>query len=121
MSLVDNIEISKDRGVLVVTFGEGFEQIDEENVGLAREAITTIAEQRPTRLVVNLEQTTFFGSSFIEVLFRAWNQIKDVKDGQFALSGLNVYCEEILQVTNLDRLWTIYPDREAAVTALAEE
>ena len=59
----------------------------------------------------------FFGSSFIEVLYRLWKAVQ-AKNGQFVIAGLHPYCLEVLEVTNLDKLWTLVPDRESGLAAL---
>ena len=73
----------------------------------------------PPQIVVDLQNVDFFGSSFIETLFRMWNRVKAVEGGRFALCGLQKYCREVLGVTNLDRLWTVYDDVETAVREMS--
>jgi anti-anti-sigma factor len=113
-------EVLEQDGVTVVAFGPEFERITEDRIPAATQVLLdAIPPERP-RVVVDLSQTTFFGSSFIEVLFRAWNRIHTKPGGQFAICGLSPYCTEILQITNLDQLWKLYPTREAAVQALLQ-
>jgi anti-anti-sigma factor len=70
-------------------------------------------------VVLDLSHTRFFGSAFIELLFRAYNRVNEREGGVFALSGLTEYCAEVIAVTHLDRLWKVYPTRAAAVKALS--
>ena len=110
-------EVLLQDGVTVVVFGRDFERITEDRIPAAKTLLDSIPPQQP-RVVVDLSQTTFFGSSFIEVLFRAWNRIHAKPGGRFALCGLSPYCTEVLQITNLDQIWKLYPTRDTAVQAL---
>jgi anti-anti-sigma factor len=105
-------------GVTVVVFGPGFERIDEGLIPVISEVFSQLAAQQRRPLVVDLSLTKFFGSSFIEQLFRLWNRAKDAKGRGFALVGVDDYCREILSVTNLHQLWPMYTTRAQAVESV---
>ena len=107
-------------GVTIVEFGPAFERISEDSIPAASEALIQAAGGENSKVVIDLSQTQFFGSSFIEALFRGWNKLKTRPDAAFVLCGLTDYCREVLEVTNLNRLWPTYPDRAAAISALAK-
>ena len=71
----------------------------------------------PPLVLLDLTHTEFFGSTFIEMLFRVWNRVNR-RSGQFALCGLNPNCRDILHTARLDTLWTIYATVEEAVDKL---
>lgn len=105
-------------GVTVIHLGREYENLDESLLDELRASILEVAETAdPPNVVLDLAHTKFFGSAFIEIMFRAWKRI-DARAGTFALSGLTPYCAEIVEVTHLDRLWRTYPSRAAAVAAL---
>jgi anti-sigma B factor antagonist len=72
----------------------------------------------PPMVVIDLSRTEFFGSGFIEVLFRVWNRIQQKEGGRLALCALQPYCREVLEITHLDKLWPLYETRADAVAAL---
>ncbi len=113
-------EILQQDGVTIVVFGREFDRITEDRIPAATQSLLSATETptSPPRVVVDLSHTSFFGSSFIEALFRAWNRVHVKPGGRFVLCGLNPYCAEILQITNLDQLWRMYPTREEAITAI---
>lgn len=111
-------QVFEQDGVTIVAYGPEFERITEDCIPRAAQALLKAAEAPTSRLIVDLSHTRFFGSSLIEVLFRAWNRLQQRPGAQFALCGLTPYCAEIIQITNLDRLWGMYPTREAALEAL---
>ncbi|HUG90562.1 MAG TPA: STAS domain-containing protein [Planctomycetaceae bacterium] len=113
-------QISRQDGVTVIELGPEFENLDEHALETLREAVLEAAQHAdPPRLVLDLSHTKFFGSAFIELLFRAFSRVNEHEGGIFALSGLTEYCAEVITVTHLDRLWQIHPTRDAAVKALS--
>ena len=112
-------QIIKRNGVTVIALGSGFDNLDEAASERLRDPIlTATANADPPLVVIDMLHTEFFGSSFIEVLFRVWNRMNAIDGGDFAISGLSSYCKEVLQVTHLDELWKIYDSCDDAVKAL---
>jgi anti-anti-sigma factor len=112
--------IAKDNGVTVIQLGPEYENLDERLLeGLRSVALDVSKSADPPWVVIDLSNTKFFGSAFIEILFRLWNRMNSRPGGQFAISGLTSYCAEVLKITHLDSLWKIYPTRAAAVQALS--
>ena len=72
----------------------------------------------PPVLIVDMSETTYVGSSFIELLVRAWKRLKH-RNGMMALCALQPFCREIMKISRLDSIWPIYADRVEAKNALA--
>lgn len=112
-------DITVENGVTVVALGPAFENLDEHLLDSVRDVLMEVSNRAtPPKVVIDLSHTKFFGSSFIEVLFRLWNRL-NTRDGGFAIAGLTPYCAEVLTITHLDTLWKIFPLREDAVRALS--
>ncbi len=113
-------EIRKLGDVTVIAFGPQFESLDEYTLDQVREFILdSVKSANPPKIVIELSHTKFFGSSFIEVLFRVWNRVNGQPGGAFAIAGLTPYCLEVLEVTHLDKLWPLHVNEEAAAAAMA--
>ena len=122
MSSETDIQIEQDSSVTVVTIGPELEHISESSIDRLHELLlATAAEADPPRLLLDLSHVKMFGSSFIEVIFRAWHRLNARDGNAFGLCGLTEYCQEILQVTHLEQLWNLYPDRASGVAALGAE
>lgn len=105
-------------GVTIIGLGPDYENLDDAVLDDLRKLIlNAVDDADPPLVVLDLSHTKFFGSAFIEVLFRAWNRIVK-QEGEFCLSGLTPYCAEVIDVTHLNRLWSIYKNRDEAVAAL---
>ncbi|HLQ44731.1 MAG TPA: STAS domain-containing protein, partial [Planctomycetaceae bacterium] len=76
------------------------------------------AQAVPT-VIFDLSQMVYFGSVFLALLLRCHKLVKS-RGGELALCGVNTMGRELLRVTSLDTLWTIYNSREEALTALAK-
>ncbi|NQV27130.1 MAG: STAS domain-containing protein [Rhodopirellula sp.] len=113
--------IEKQGGVTCIRLGPEFENLDEYTLDMIRtQLLEAAAAADPPRVLIDLQYTSFFGSSFIEVLFRIWNRINAIPGGKFGISGLTDYCKEVLEVTHLDKLWELYPTFEEAVRELSD-
>lgn len=116
------VQVSRDGDITIVEFPARLKHLDELVIadisrGLVAAAETTTAG----RLVLDLSNVEFFGSSFIEALFRAWNRLNQGQKGRLVLCCVQDYCREVLEVTHLDRLWPIVPTRDAAIAACMAE
>jgi anti-anti-sigma factor len=111
--------VTSEEGVTVVTLGPEYESIEETELEMLKGALLEVAERaNPPLVVLDLSQLRFFGSALIEALFRAWNHLKARPGGRLALCGLTSYCREVVEITHLDQLWSIFETRDEAVRAL---
>ncbi len=109
-------------GVTVIALGREYENLDDAVLESVRKVILDgVDSANPPVVVLDLSHTKFFGSAFIEILFRAWNRLEGQTGGQFCLCGLTPYCAEVIDVTHLNRIWEVYDNREDAVAALKRE
>jgi anti-sigma B factor antagonist len=110
--------IIRENDVTIIELGPVYDSLDNEALAefeglVMNEAICC----EPARLVLDLTNTSYIGSSFIETLVRAWRRLKE-RDGVLALCGIQPFCAEVLRVTRLDSLWDIYTSRAEAVAAM---
>jgi anti-sigma B factor antagonist len=107
--------------VTVIGLGPAYQIIDEHVLdgGLGESMIEAADEADPPLVVLDLSHTQFFGSSFIEVLFRLWTRLQSRSGGSFAICGLTPHCLDVLKITHLDTLWRVFPNRDEAVRSLS--
>lgn len=112
-------EIVKEGQVTIVALGPEYENLDEPRLDALTDVLLQVAETAsPPIVLLDLSHTSFFGSAFIEVIFRMWNRLNHREGGKFSICGLSEYCTEVLEVTHLDQLWETYANREEAIRAL---
>jgi anti-sigma B factor antagonist len=108
-------------GVQVLTIGSEAISIDEDNLEEISQQLLDFAVSIPPQIVVDMQHIEFYGSSFIETLFRMWNRVKSSENGRFGLAGLQPYCREILTITNLDSVWSVFEDVDTAVAEFSSK
>ena len=85
----------------------------------AETLVAAAVEADPPWLLLDMSQTEYVSSSFIELLVRAWRVIER-REGRMALCGVQPFCLEVLETTRLDVLWPIYPTRGEALAGLGK-
>jgi anti-sigma B factor antagonist len=115
--LMAEVQVHDEDGVAIVEFDRGLSTLDEPATQKVKDVLLQGVSDTQPCVLVDLSHVTFFGSSFIEVLFRLWDRTQK-RQGQFAICGLSPYCAEVLAITNLDTLWRIYPTRAEALRDL---
>lgn len=111
------IEITKTDGVVVVSFGlpsldsiSGIEQMSER----LREFV---AADKPQKMVIDFEGVKFFSSMMLGLLVDVWRRLKEY-GGVMLISSINPQLNRVFKVTNLDKIFAFYPDRDSAVEVL---
>jgi len=114
-------EISKQQDVTIIKISAHFRALDELHiVNVSNRLIETVEAIDPPLVVIDLSEVTFFGSSFLEVLFRLWNMINK-RGGELSLSGLQEHCAEVVHISHLDSLWQHFDDSTQAVEYLQQQ
>ena len=122
MTISRSPDISTQNGITIISLGPEYENLDEPGLEGLKEMVLDVARTAdPPLVILDLSHTKFFGSAFIEILFRAWNRLKARDGGQFCISGLTPYCKEVIEVTHLNELWKILDTLDEAVAALKSE
>ncbi len=112
--------ITTENTVTLISLGREFDNLDEKLLDEVKDIILDAANAAdPPLIVLDLSNVSFFGSSFIEVLFRIWNRVNGQEGGKFGICGLTPYCKEVLEVTHLDRLWGIFETKAEALSAVS--
>ena len=70
------------------------------------------------QVIVDFSQTTFIDSTTLGVLVGGVKRLR-TNDGQLSLVCSDRNITKIFEITGLDRVFTIYPTREEAVSQLA--
>jgi anti-anti-sigma factor len=111
-------EILHEQRATIVELGPRYDSLDGPSLREFAEQLLREAEQAdPPCLLLDLSQTDYIGSRFVEVLVRLWHRLKR-RGGTLALCGVQPFCLEILKVTRLNEIWAVYPSRREAMDAL---
>ena len=115
------IPVNTQQGVTIIELGSAYESLDdnalEEVGGLILTKATAV---EPPWMVLDLSGTRYIGSTFIELMVRAWKRLRQ-RGGNMVLCGVQPFCAEVLQTTRLDTLWEVTATREEAVARAAAD
>ena len=113
-----DLEIVKQDGVTVIILGEQYDNLDEPSLRASAEELLEVAQTAdPPLIVVDMGRTKFFGSAFLGTLFRLWRRLTS-RGGKMCVCSATGPCAEVLEITQVDRLWDLHEMREAAVESL---
>ncbi|HPG40627.1 MAG TPA: STAS domain-containing protein [bacterium] len=79
-----------------------------------RKKIFEIVKHKAPVILVNLEQVKYMDSSGVATLIEGLQQ-SNKYNGRFALYGLQNNVKEVFELTRLDKIFAIYPDRDSAI------
>jgi len=77
-----------------------------------------IETNRPKRVVFDFDGVKFFSSQVLGLLLEARARLES-HSGQIAITSLSPQLERVFKITNLDKIFTFYPDRAAALQQLS--
>jgi len=90
---------------------------DVEGITSAAERIQQfLDENRPRRLIFDFEAVKFFSSQLLGLLLDIRARLKKY-DGEAVISAINPQLYRVFRITNLDKVFTFFPDRESALSA----
>jgi anti-sigma B factor antagonist len=89
---------------------------DVEEITSASTQINKYIEaNRPNRMVFDFAGVKFFSSQVLGLLLEARARLQAYA-GQVVITTLSPQLQRVFKITNLDRIFTFYPDRRAALT-----
>jgi len=107
-------------GTLVVIPNGDIESMKWDLIDQAADVVMTPIEDTTTPLVIfDLSEVDYFGSVFLSLLLKCYKAIKP-RGGEMVLCAASPMAAELLQITSLHKLWTIYETREQAIEALGD-
>ena len=84
-----------------------------------KQQLLEVIEQGAKTVLVDLTDTTFIDSTTLGVLVGGVKRLRP-NDGQLVLVCDDRNITKIFEITGLDRVFTIYPNREDALAALGD-
>lgn len=120
MSSDSKLTLTRVENATFVEFDPSLKAISEPELDGIRVALLEAGEVEPPLVALDLEHVEFFSSSFIELMFRLWNRLK-ARGGRFAMCNMQPYCKEVIEITNLHKLWPICDSREEALQVLSSD
>jgi anti-anti-sigma factor len=116
----DQFRVERHGEIAVVFPSPKVEEMHEASMDQAAKlVVSSLKEDPPLGIVVDLSQLSYFGSVFVNFLLRCYMLAK--KQGiEFVLAGASAASRELFKVLGFETLWALYDTRQEAVAALSE-
>jgi len=116
MKTKTTVEISSEGRVAIVSFASASIS-DVEEITDASAAIRQYAQTySPQAFVFDFSGVKFFSSQVLGLLLEARGHVKP-HGGRVSICALDSQLQRVFRITNLDRIFTFHPDRQAALAA----
>ncbi len=113
------MEITSEESVAVVAF-KATSLSDSEGITAAASRIQEfIEENRPHKIIFDFEQVKFFSSRLLGVLLAIRSKMQ-AYNGEAVISAINPELHRVIRISNLDKLFRFYPDKESAIRAVGK-
>ncbi len=116
-----NIQTKKIASILIVSILE--ERFDATCAPDFIAAVTEWIDSRETQIILDFSRVDFMDSTALGVIIKSFKWIRqaDNKTGELVLCEVNNKIMSLLQLTRMDRVFSIFPDSHDALQALTEE
>jgi len=112
------VEITGEGNVAVVTF-KATSVSDVEAIAAASIQIKDfINKNHPGSLIFDFAGVKFFSSQVLGLLLDVRTKLRAC-NGKMIISGINPQLHRVFKITNLDKIFTFFPDRDSALKAAA--
>ena len=96
-----------------------YENLNEEKLAAAFDLLLSLAKSAdPPRLLRDLSRPRFFGPGMLGIIFRGWNRVS-TRGVRWPCAVLTASCD-VLKVTKVERLWTLYDTQDDGIKGLNE-
>jgi anti-sigma B factor antagonist len=111
------VEVTNESGTAVVVFkSASISQVD--TISAASNQIKTfIDENKPDKMIFDFESVKFFSSQVLGLLLDIRAKLKP-NDGEVVISAINPQLHRVFKITNLDKVFRFFPDKQSAIQAI---
>jgi len=118
MSRKVSIEITTEQNIGVVSL-KSTSITDTEGIITASKQIKEFIEKKhPAGLVVDFEPVKFFSSQVLGMLLDIRAKL-EIYNGEVVISAINPQLHRIFKITNLDKIFRFFPDKQTAIKAIS--
>lgn len=115
-----SVEIVGDTESAVVSF-KGASLIDADCIMSAWEQIKEfLRKNQPKRVVVDFSEVKFFSSQVLGILLDVRSRVA-AYGGEVVISSIEPQLHRVFKITNLDKIFNFFPDKESAARQMNSE
>ena len=81
---------------------------------ISKQIAHLIEDEKPIKMVIDFGKVKFFSSQTLGLLLNIRKKLQ-LYNAQVVISGINPQLHRVFRITNLDKIFTFYPNVESAV------
>jgi anti-anti-sigma factor len=112
-----SVEITGEKNAAVITFTSSLISDMEGIVSVGEQIKEFIERYCPETVVFDFERVKFFSSQLLGMLLSIRSELKTY-NGEVVISAINPQLHRVFRITNLDKVFRFFPDKESAVKAV---
>ncbi len=114
------VEIKREGSAAVVVF-KSTSLSDVEGIAIASKQIKEfIDENQPNKLIFDFGSVKFFSSQVLGLLLDMRAKLV-TNNGEVMISAINPQLHRVFKITNLDKVFRFFPDKESAIQAVSTD
>ncbi|HBG28178.1 MAG: hypothetical protein A2Y10_19560 [Planctomycetes bacterium GWF2_41_51] len=113
-------KITTEKTVTTISFNVASLTAGADMDFVARQISELIANQKPKNLLVDFSGVKFFSSQTLGILLDAKKKLS-TQNANVIISGINPQLYRVFKITNLDKLFSFYPDAQSAISELTKK
>jgi anti-sigma B factor antagonist len=112
------VEITSEGSVAVVAFKAASITGEEEIVAAAQQIKMFIEQKHPRLIVFDFQAVRFFSSQVLGLLLDIRAELQTY-GGEVVISAINPQLHRVFKITNLDKIFRFFPEKESAVRTMS--
>ena len=112
-----DFEITRDGDIAVAAFKSGCISDVEGIASAGRQIKEFIEENKSKKLVFDFAEVRFFSSQVLGLLLEVRAKLKEC-NGEVVISAINPQLHRVFKITNLERIFRFFEDRQSAVKTM---
>jgi len=113
-----SVEITSEENAAVVAFKSASISNTEEISLISKQVREFIDSNNPKKVIFDFGEVKFFSSLVLGLLLETRAKLQP-HNGEVAISKINPQLHRVFKITNLDRVFRFFPDKQSALKAMS--
>jgi len=111
-----SVEITSEDSIAVVAFKTASISNTEGIAAVSKQVKEFIDNNHPNRVIFDFGEVKFFSSMVLGLLLETRAKLQPY-NGEVMISRINPQLHRVFKITNLDKVFRFFPDKESAIKA----
>jgi len=113
-----SVEITNEANTAVVVFKSASISNTEEIAAVSKQIREFVDSNNPKKVIFDFSEVRFFSSLVLGLLLEIRAKLQPL-NGEVAISKINPQLHRVFKITNLDKIFRFFPDRQNAIKAMS--